>query len=72
MKCLFMTMDGYSQTPKEEDIIKTFISLTTSYPQSEDIVLDFFAGSGTTAHVLLVPGPKKSLPLIACSMVAIN
>lgn len=39
--------------PKDEDIIKTFISLVTSYPSSEDIVLDFFAGSGTTAHAVM-------------------
>ena len=43
----------YFDYPKDEDIIKTFISLVTSYPSAEDIILDFFAGSGTTAHAVM-------------------
>lgn len=43
----------YFDYPKDEGIIKTFVSLVTSYPASEDIILDFFAGSGTTAHAVM-------------------
>lgn len=43
----------YFDYPKDEDIIKTFITLVTSYPTTEDVILDFFAGSGTTAHAVM-------------------
>ncbi len=36
--------------PKSVDMIKTFIQLST---EKDDIVLDFFSGSATTAHALL-------------------
>lgn len=39
--------------PKDEEVIKNFISLTTSYHNSNDIILDFFAGSGTTAQAVM-------------------
>lgn len=39
--------------PKDEDVIKNFISLVTSYEYSNDIILDFFSGSATTAHALM-------------------
>ena len=39
--------------PKDEDVIKTFLSLATSYQNSDDLILDFFSGSGTTAHAVM-------------------
>lgn len=36
--------------PKDEKIIQQFVEMSTS---TESIVLDFFAGSGTTAHAVL-------------------
>jgi len=39
--------------PKDEEVIKTLISLVTSYEDSNDIVLDFFSGSATTAHAVM-------------------
>ena len=38
--------------PKPVDLIKRIIELSTS-PNEEDIVLDFFAGSGTTAQAVM-------------------
>jgi adenine-specific DNA-methyltransferase len=39
--------------PKDEKIIEMFISLVTSSMCSSDIILDFFSGSGTTAHSVM-------------------
>jgi len=39
--------------PKDEEIMKKFISLVTSYPQTESIVLDFFSGSASTSHAVM-------------------
>lgn len=39
--------------PKDEQIIARFIRYVTSVPNSDALVLDFFAGSGTTAHAVL-------------------
>lgn len=39
--------------PKDEEIIKKFITLVTSYPKTESIILDFFSGSATTAHAVM-------------------
>ncbi len=39
--------------PKDEIVVKDFISLVTSYPNSNDIILDFFSGSATTAHACM-------------------
>ncbi len=40
--------------PKDEEIIKKFITLVTSYNKHNDvIVLDFFSGSATTAHAVM-------------------
>ena len=39
--------------PKDEEIIKNFISLVTSYDESTSLVLDFFSGSATTAHAVM-------------------
>lgn len=44
---------GMFPYPKDEDVIKQFITLATSYKDSEDIVLDFFSGSATTAHAVM-------------------
>ena len=45
-------MGGAFDTPKPLRLIKLILSLATA-PREEDIVLDFFAGSGTTAHAVL-------------------
>ncbi|WP_164670223.1 site-specific DNA-methyltransferase [Virgibacillus doumboii] len=44
--------DGYSvfETPKPVDLVRVMIQLTTD---TDDIVLDFFSGSATTAHAVL-------------------
>ena len=39
-------------TPKPTRVIKRLLQVCTT-PNSEDIVLDFFAGSGTTAHAVM-------------------
>ena len=39
--------------PKDEEVIKTFVSLVTSYVNSDSIILDFFSGSATTAHAVM-------------------
>ena len=36
--------------PKDEQILQTLLSMTTD---EQDLVLDFFAGSGTTAHAVM-------------------
>ncbi len=41
---------GWFQFPKNTDVLSELIELTT---KSEDIVLDFFAGSGSTAHAVM-------------------
>ncbi len=40
---------GQFSFPKDEEIIEDFVRLTSG---PDDIVLDFFAGSGTTAHAV--------------------
>ena len=39
--------------PKDEEVIKTFISLLTSYNNADSLILDFFSGSATTAHAVM-------------------
>ena len=39
--------------PKDEEVIKTFISLVTSYVNCGSLILDFFSGSATTAHAVM-------------------
>ncbi|BAM15057.1 type III restriction-modification system modification subunit [Helicobacter cinaedi PAGU611] len=39
-------------TPKPTNLIKTLLQLSTT-PNSNDIILDFFAGSGTTAQAVM-------------------
>ena len=38
--------------PKDEEVLKQFADMATE-PSSGDVVLDFFAGSGATAHAVL-------------------
>lgn len=47
---IFNTKDKIFNAPKSVDLIKTLISSLTT---ENDIVLDSFAGSGTTAHAVL-------------------
>lgn len=42
--------DSVFQNPKDEEIIKSLLKLSTN---KDSIILDFFAGSGTTAHAVL-------------------
>lgn len=42
--------NNYFDTPKPINLIKKFLQLSTN---EEDIILDFFAGSGTTAHAVM-------------------
>lgn len=44
--------ENYFEYPKPVKLIKHFLTIVTS-PKSEDIVLDFFAGSGSTAQAVL-------------------
>ena len=39
--------------PKDEDVIKTFIQIATSDKDEKPIVVDFFAGSATTAEAVM-------------------
>lgn len=50
LKKLFGNIDIFSY-PKDEEVIKKFIKYCVV---DEDIVLDFFAGSGTTAHAVML------------------
>ena len=50
-KALIKLMDGkYFDFPKPVDLIKFFVRQRTS---EQDIILDFFSGSGTTAHAVM-------------------
>ena len=46
---LFSTKDIF-ENPKPIELLKTFIEATT---KDNDIILDFFSGSGTTAHAVM-------------------
>jgi adenine-specific DNA-methyltransferase len=48
---LFTNEEPYS-TPKPTRLINRMLQISTN-PDSSDVVLDFFAGSGTTAHSVL-------------------
>lgn len=39
--------------PKDEQIVGRFLRYVSTDPSAGDIILDFFAGSGTTAHAVL-------------------
>ena len=47
---LFETREKIFQSPKSIDTLREVVRMTT---QKDSIVLDFFAGSGTTAHAVL-------------------
>ncbi|WQW20629.1 site-specific DNA-methyltransferase [Helicobacter pylori] len=49
---LSLGMGGYFTYPKGVEFMKKIILHSTT-PNSNDIILDFFAGSGTTAHAVL-------------------
>ena len=48
---LFQTKEKIFQSPKSIDLIKEAIEMSSAF--EEDIILDFFAGSGTTAHATI-------------------
>lgn len=39
--------------PKDETVIQKFVEMATATGDQESVILDFFAGSGTTAHAVL-------------------
>jgi adenine-specific DNA-methyltransferase len=47
-----LELDGVFQNPKPTRLIERIIELSTK-SDNEDIILDFFAGSGTTGHAVL-------------------
>ena len=47
-----LALGGVFNNPKPIRLVRLMIDLVTE-PNNEDIVLDFFAGSGTTAHAVL-------------------
>lgn len=51
IRTLFNTTAVFD-TPKPTRVIKRLLQVCTT-PNSEDIILDFFAGSGTTAHAVM-------------------
>ena len=52
---LFINLMGYSESPKEATIkpVELIYLLASFYTYNADIIFDFFAGSGTTAHAVL-------------------
>jgi adenine-specific DNA-methyltransferase len=46
--------EGVFDFPKDELIIQKFVDMATSASGEEEVVLDFFAGSATTAHAVLL------------------
>ncbi|WP_411156957.1 site-specific DNA-methyltransferase [Neisseria meningitidis] len=52
---LFETGKGYSpfETPKPLDLLKRLVLSATFKGNQTDLILDFFAGSGTTAHAVM-------------------
>lgn len=57
--------DDVFPNPKDEDVLMRFIEACTS---NDDIILDFFAGSGTTAHAVMqlnsIDGEKRRFILV--------
>lgn len=45
---------GYFDFPKDETIIQKFVDMAAGEDSNEAIVMDFFAGSGTTAHSIFL------------------
>jgi adenine-specific DNA-methyltransferase len=52
---LFINLMGYSESPKEATIkpVELIYLLVSFYTSNAGIILDFFAGSGTTAHAVM-------------------
>jgi len=44
--------------PKDESVLRKFVEMATDSSTPESIVLDFFAGSGTTAHAVMQQNAK--------------
>jgi adenine-specific DNA-methyltransferase len=44
---------GCFDFPKDETILKKFVEMAAPKEESDTIIIDFFAGSGTTAHAVL-------------------
>lgn len=53
IKHIFHDADIVFDTPKPVELIKRMLELATS-PRGQEIVLDFFAGSASTAHAVLL------------------
>ena len=49
--------ESYFDTPKPVKLIKNILFLTT---KKDDLILDFFAGSGTTGHSVLFQNKKEN------------
>lgn len=47
------------ENPKDEDIIKRLVEFCGT--SSDDIILDFFSGSGTTAHAVLLANAEQNI-----------
>lgn len=45
--------------PKDEEVIKQFVEMCSS--EEDDIIMDFFAGSGTTAHAVMLQNIKDKV-----------
>jgi len=53
IKQIFHNTNIVFDTPKPVELIKRMLEISTN-PEDEDIVLDFFAGSASTAHAVLL------------------
>ncbi len=51
---------GVFEFPKDEFTVRGFIEMATSNTSGDVIVMDFFAGSGTTAHALMLLNAEDS------------
>ncbi len=49
VKSLFLEMNDVFENPKPLTLLKTIISIST---KNDDFILDFFGGTGTTAHAI--------------------
>ena len=45
---------GYFDYPKDETIIQKFVDMAVGTDSDDDIIMDFFAGSATTAHAIFL------------------
>ncbi len=48
-----MMGENVFEFPKDETVIEKFVEMSTSVDDPAAVILDFFAGSGTTAHAVL-------------------